>query len=147
MRALSESKRPLWKIAILVVTGYLFFFYFATRPARYGGLARGKPEIAKIQIKELEGALRLYSYDAGKYPSTQEGLLSLIHDPGASQRWRGPYLQRGEIPNDPWGRPYLYRCPGAHDDFDLFSYGADGAEGGNGEAADITNWKGIDTGK
>ncbi len=136
-RALSE--RALWKIGVFVVTGHLFFFFFAT-PVRYGGLSRGKPQIAKIQLKELEGALQLYSYDVGKYPSTQEGLLSLIRDLHTSKRWRGPYLQH-EIPIDPWGRPYIYRCPGAHGDFDLFSYGADGVPGGTGDGADITNWK------
>jgi general secretion pathway protein G len=55
--------------------------------------------------------------------------------------WRGPYLNKSELPKDPWGRPYVYRSPGQHGDYDLLSYGPDGVEGGEGENSDITSWK------
>ncbi len=140
MRGLTDYNRKLWKIGLLIVVVYVFFFSFATCPVRYGGLSKGKTQIAKIQIKELEGALQLYSYDVGKYPATEEGLDSLICSPGTSTRWRGPYLQHGHVPKDPWGRPYIYRCPGLHGAYDLYSCGADGIEGGSGEAVDVTSW-------
>jgi general secretion pathway protein G len=89
----------------------------------------------------LEGALQLFSFDVGRYPSTSEGLEAMIRNPGNMESWRGPYLAKAELPKDPWGKPYVYRCPGQHGDFDLFSYGPDGVEGGEGENADIANWK------
>ncbi len=141
MHGLPDYKRRIWKIGLCIVVGYVFFFIFATRPVPDGGLSRGKTQIAKIQIKELEGALQLYSYDVGKYPATEEGLDSLIRSPGTTNRWRGPYLQHEQVPKDPWGRPYIYRCPGMYGAYDLLSYGADGIEGGSGEAADVTNWE------
>ena len=103
---------------------------------------RGRTQIAIIQIKELEGGLKLFHYDTGRHPTTSEGLFALVRNPNTGARWLGPYLQRAEIPRDPWDRPYLYRCPGRHGDYDLFSYGADGVEGGDGVSADITSWEG-----
>ncbi len=100
-------------------------------------LQKGKPQIAKIHIKELEGALQLFRYDTGRYPTTTEGLDALVRNPGLAS-WRGPYLSKGELPKDPWGRPYVYRYPGQHGPYDLLSYGADGIEGGE---EDITNWE------
>lgn len=104
-------------------------------------LERDKTQIAMIQIKELEGALTLFHQDTGRYPTTSEGLSALVENPRTVTTWMGPYVQKARIPIDPWGRPYLYRCPGRHLDYDLFSYGADGMEGGNGKSADITNWE------
>jgi general secretion pathway protein G len=89
----------------------------------------------------LEGGLQLFHYDVGRYPTTSEGLSALVRNPNTSVRWLGPYLQRAHIPSDPWGRPYLFRCRGRHGVYDLFSYGADGVEGGSGESADITSWE------
>ncbi len=104
-------------------------------------LERGKTQIATIQIKELEGALSLFRHDAGRYPTTGEGLSALVQNPRTLANWFGPYSPRAAIPNDAWGRPYNYQCPGRHGSYDLISYGADGLEGGTGENADITNWE------
>ncbi len=104
-------------------------------------LSRGKRQIAMIQMKEIENALKLYHFDLGRFPTTGEGLAALIKNPGKSSRWLGPYLNKAMIPKDPWGRSYYYRCPGLHGDYDMFSLGADGIEGGSGDNADITSWE------
>ena len=98
-----------------------------------------KPEIAKLQVTEFEGALGLFRFDSGRYPTTQEGLQALIRDPG-SRGWSGPYLKKSEVVTDPWLKPYHYRSPGQHGDYDLWSDGGDGKPGGVGHAADITSW-------
>ena len=78
--------------------------------------------------------------DIGRYPTTAEGLDALIRNPSGLMTWKGPYLGKREIPKDPWGRFYVYRSPGQHGAYDLFSYGQDGVEGGEGEDEDVTNW-------
>lgn len=103
-------------------------------------LEKGTSQIAIIQIMELKGALQLFSWDTGRYPTTSEGLDALVHRPGNLESWMGPYLSKAEVPKDPWNRPYVYLCPGQHGAYDLFSYGRDGIEGGQGEDADITSW-------
>jgi general secretion pathway protein G len=120
-------------IVVLVILGLLAA---VVAPRVYDKLAKGKEQIAKIQIKELEGALQLFSFDMGRYPTTSEGLDSLVHNPGNVESWRGPYLAK-DLPKDPWGKPYIYRCPGQHGDFDIFSNGPDGVEGGE---DDVTSW-------
>ena len=100
---------------------------------------------AKLQIKNLETALKMYKMDNGNYPSTQQGLKALIEKPTTGKipthYRKGGYLEKKVVPKDPWGNPYIYLCPGVHGDFDIISYGADGEEGGEGVNADITNWE------
>jgi general secretion pathway protein G len=100
---------------------------------------------AKIEISNLEQALELYYLDNGMYPTTEQGLRSLIEKPDTGEipeGWReGGYLNKKKIPLDPWGNEYVYVSPGVHNqDFDLFSLGKNGEEGGEGYDADITNW-------
>ena len=122
-------------IVVLVILGLLAA---VVAPNIYNKLARGKDQIAKIQIKELEGALQLFSFDMGRYPNTGEGLDSLIRNPGNNDSWRGPYLAK-DLPRDPWGRSYVYHCPGNQErEYDLYSVGADGTDG---TADDICSWK------
>jgi general secretion pathway protein G len=78
----------------------------------------------------------------GRYPTTEEGLKALREKPSGVETWEGPYLPK-EIPVDPWKKPYVYRCPGEHGDYDLLSHGLDGAEGGEGDNQDIVSWKDI----
>jgi general secretion pathway protein G len=87
----------------------------------------------------LEKALDQYRLDTRRYPTTEQGLQALVAKPSNEASWNGPYLKKA-VPNDPWGRPYVYRNPGQKGDFDLVSYGRDGRPGGNGEDADITNY-------
>jgi general secretion pathway protein G len=93
---------------------------------------------AKIQIQSFESALDLFNLDAGRYPSTAEGLTALVRRTPGLAAWNGPYLRGGNVPNDPWNNPYVYRAPGEHGAYDIVSYGADGQEGGSGVAADIS---------
>ena len=100
---------------------------------------------AELDIKTLENALKLFKLDNAFYPSTEQGIGALVEQPSVgriSKNWReGGYLEKGVVPEDPWGNDYLYLSPGINNkDFDLFSYGADGEEGGEGEDADIINW-------
>ena len=136
-----RSEKGFSLIELIVVLVILGLLAAVVGPRVYDKLAKGKQQIAKIQIKEFEGALQLFSFDIGRYPSSSEGLDALVHNPGNLEAWKGPYLQKSELPKDPWGKPYVYRCPGQHGDFDLLSYGPDGVEGGEGENADIVSWQ------
>lgn len=94
---------------------------------------------AKADIQAIGGQLALYKLDNFSYPTTAEGLQALTANPGGKPNWRG-YLNK--MPEDPWGNAYQYLSPGQKNkDFDLWSYGSDGAEGGTGTAADIGNWE------
>ena len=110
----------------------------------------GRPEEArrlkaKMQIQQLEQALKLYYLDNAAYPTTEQGLIALVEKPTIEpipKRWReGGYLEKNRVPVDPWGNPYVYISPGIQStDFDLESYGADGEDGGEGKYADVENW-------
>lgn len=123
-------------IVVLVILGLLAT---VVGPSIMERLSRGKAEIAKIQIDQLEGALGLFRFDVGRYPSSAEGLNALIQNPGMDN-WSGPYLNKASLPKDPWGRDYQYRAPGQFGDYDLYSLGADGVEGGEGDNQDVTSW-------
>lgn len=98
----------------------------------------GKSEItaARAQMEALAKALDTYRLDTGHYPSAVQGLAALRERPAGEAKWNGPYLQK-DVPADPWGRPYVYRVPGRKGDYELVSYGRDGAPGGTGDNADI----------
>ena len=93
---------------------------------------------ARTDIANLEVALDACEVDTGRYPTTQEGLEALVEQPSNLETWRGPYIKRG-VPKDPWGKPYVYECPGQHNTtgYDLHSLGPDGQDGGD---DDIINW-------
>jgi general secretion pathway protein G len=96
---------------------------------------------AKANVAELESALERFNIHMDRYPTSDEGLRVLVESPtGDDKKWRGPYIK--QLRNDPWGNPYQYRAPGVHHTttFDLWSRGADGADGGEGDGADIGNW-------
>lgn len=99
---------------------------------------------AKVEIANIGQALELYYLDNGMYPTTEQGLSALIEEPDSGDvppNWKdGGYLAKKRMPVDPWGNPYIYVSPGIqNEDFDLYSLGKDGAEGGEGYNADITN--------
>ncbi|OGP26894.1 MAG: type II secretion system protein GspG [Deltaproteobacteria bacterium GWA2_57_13] len=101
---------------------------------------KAKLKATKAQIELLGTALDTLRLDAGRYPTTQEGLEALRTRPSGLDKWDGPYLKK-EVPLDPWGKPYIYRSPSEHGPYDLVSYGADGAPGGEADNADITSWE------
>jgi general secretion pathway protein G len=121
-------------IVVLVILGLLAA---VVAPKVYDKLAASKTQICRIQIKELEGALQMFAFDLGRYPTTAEGMDALVHNPGNLDAWQKPYLTK-EVPKDPWGKPYVYRFPGQHGDYDLLSFGPDGLEGTD---DDVTSWK------
>jgi general secretion pathway protein G len=90
-------------------------------------------------MQSFSSALDLLYLDTGRYPSSAEGLSVLVKPTSAMAGWNGPYLKGGNVPNDPWGKPYLYRSPTERAKYEIMSYGADGQEGGTGTAADITS--------
>lgn len=103
---------------------------------------KAKVRAARAQIELLGTALDTFRLDNGRYPSSQEGLAALRQRPFGVDRWDGPYLKK-DVPGDPWGRPYFYRSPGEGGrPYDLLSYGADGAPGGDGDSRDIASWEG-----
>ena len=127
-------------IELLVVMVIIAMFATIVGQRLFRNVEKARQTTAKAQISEFESILDAYRLDVGRYPTSDEGLQSLRARPGSVERWDGPYLKK-DVPLDPWQRPYVYRAPGQHGDYDLYSFGADGQEGGEGENTDVTNWK------
>jgi len=125
-------------LELLVVVTIIGLLAAYVGPKYFSQLGKSEQGVAKAQIEAFARALDTYRLDVGRYPSTEEGLNALLTRPANVTKWNGPYLQKA-VPLDPWGRPYLYRSPGANGDFDIISYGKDGQPGGTGDAADVSN--------
>jgi general secretion pathway protein G len=126
-------------VELLVVLVILGLLAALVGPQLFPKLGKGKQSAAKAQIELFGQALDQYRLDVGSYPTSQEGLAALVTNPGVD-KWEGPYLKKG-LPNDPWGRPYIYTCPGTHGEYDIVSYGRDGNPGGEGEDKDVVSWE------
>lgn len=126
-------------VELLVVMVIIGLLAALVGPRLFPQLGKGKQSAAKAQIELIGQALDQFRLDTGRYPATQEGLNALVTNPGI-EKWDGPYLKKG-LPNDPWSRPYQYLSPGSHGEYDLFSYGRDGVQGGTGEDKDVNNWE------
>ena len=124
-------------LVVLVILGLLSAFA-APQVLKYLGTA--KADAAKAQIQNIASVLDLYRLEVGSYPVEADGLMALIEAPGNSDRWRGPYVKNKAAIVDPWGQIYAYRMPGEYGEYDIYSLGADQAEGGDGEDQDITSW-------
>ena len=135
-----DKKDGITLIELLVVMVIIALFATLVGQRVFRNVEKARQTTAKAQIGEFESVLDAFRLDVGRYPTTEEGLQALRVRPGNIERWDGPYLRK-DVPLDPWQRPYVYHCPGPHGDFDLYSLGADGQDGGEGEAADVTNWK------
>ncbi len=125
-------------LVVLVILGLLAAVVAGPQIFKYLGTA--KSEAAKVQVQQISSALDLYRLEIGRYPTDEEGLTALVQAPSGLSKWNGPYLKKKEAIVDPWGRQFLYKVPGQHGDYDLYTLGADNAQGGNGEDQDITNW-------
>ncbi len=130
-------------MAVVVIIGLLGTL---VATAVFGQIEKARVTTARTQVKQIEAALDFYQMDNGRYPSTEQGLEALIRKPSIepiphSYRPEG-YLKGGAVPTDPWNQPYEYRSPGTFNEhsFDLWSFGKDGAPGGEGTNADIGNW-------
>lgn len=122
-------------LVVMVIIGLLVSI---VGPKYFNQLGKSEVKAAKAQINSLKKALDVYRLDTGHYPDAQIGLGALMTAPTIESKWHGPYLQK-EVPNDPWGYPYIYRIPGEKSEFDLISLGADGRPGGADDNADITD--------
>ena len=125
-------------VEMLVVITIIGLIMGLIGPRVLNYLSESKVKAAKIQLQSFGGALDLFYLDAGRFPSTAEGLTALVRPTPGVAGWNGPYLKGGNIPNDPWSHGYVYRSPGEHGPYEILSYGADGQEGGSGVAADIS---------
>lgn len=123
-------------LVVMVIIGLLAGY---VGPRFFSQIGKSEVKAARAQIDALEKALDQYRLDNGRYPTTEEGLKSLMERPASASKWSGPYLKKA-VPLDPWERPYIYKAPGEHGEYDLSSLGKDGQPGGTDEAADITNW-------
>jgi len=124
---------------ILVVVTIIGLLAALVGPRLWNRISGAKLSAAKAQIELFGTALDALRLDTGRYPTTEEGFKALREKPSGLETWQGPYLPK-EIPNDPWGKPYVYKCPGDHGDYDIISYGADFVEGGDGENQDVVSW-------
>lgn len=123
-------------LVVMVIIGLLAAY---VGPKYFSQIGKSEVKTAKAQIGGFEKALDQFRIDVGSYPSTEQGLAALVTRPSNLSRWDGPYLSKS-VPPDPWGRPYLYKSPGDHGEFDISSTGRDGRPGGDGVDADINNW-------
>ena len=128
-------------VELLVVLAILGLLIAIAAPRLIHHLSAARVQTAHIQIQQLGSILDIYKLDTGHYPSQQAGLQALVTAPAGATNWNGPYLKNKDSLTDPWGNPYQYKFPGSHGDYDLYSYGADGREGGDGESGDITSWQ------
>ena len=136
---LPRLRRAFTLIEMLVVILILSILAALIIPRLVSRTSDAKIAAAKSDIATLTSLLQQYRVDNDKYPTTEEGLQALRVQPADAPNWKGPYLTK-DVPMDPWGNPYVYQSPGpSGQDFEIMSYGSDGAPGGDGDAADITS--------
>lgn len=140
-----EKKRPapgsrgFTLLELLVVIAIIGLLAAYVGPRYFAQIGKSETTAAKAQIDALSKALDTYRLDTGRFPSTEQGLNALMVAPGSIAKWNGPYLGKA-VPPDPWGRAYVYQSPGTTGrEYDIVSYGKDGAPGGSGEDADLSN--------
>jgi len=128
-------------MVVIVILGILAMYVAPKIMSRPGEARQVK---ARLDIQNLENALKLYKLDNGIYPTTEQGLQALVEQPETGtvpKKWKsGGYLEKGKVPKDPWGNDFVYLSPGLKSDFDIISYGLDGVPGGEEENKDVNNW-------
>ncbi len=123
-------------LVVMVIIGLLVGY---VGPKYFAQIGKSEVKTTRSQIDALGKALDQYRLDTGHYPTTEQGLAALNAAPAGEAKWGGPYLQKN-LPDDPWGKPYQYKAPGEHGEYDLWSFGKDAQPGGSDESADIVNW-------
>ena len=123
-------------LVVMVIIGLLAGY---VGPKYFEQIGKSETKTARAQIDSLGKALDQYRIDVGQYPTTEQGLTALNKNPSNVAKWSGPYLAKS-IPNDPWGVFYQYKSPGEHGEYDLYSLGKDGQQGGTKESEDVVSW-------
>jgi general secretion pathway protein G len=141
LRSLATTASPGYTLVeILVVLTIISLLLGLVGPRVLNYLGESRVKTAKLQIESFGSALDLFYLDAGRYPTSSEGLDALTQRPANVSVWNGPYLKGGRVPNDPWGNAYQYRVSGERTPpYAIMSLGSDGREGGTGTAADVSN--------
>lgn len=124
-------------LVVLVILGLLGAI---AAPPVLRSLSKAKTDVARVQVQNLSSTVEMFRLDVGRFPSQEEGLKALVVRPAGAEGWNGPYVKKESQLLDPWGVAFTYKLPGDHGEFDLFSLGADRAQGGAGENQDVTNW-------
>lgn len=127
-------------IELLVVMVIIGLLAAIVVPTFMGKERQARSQAARAQIEQLGTALDMFRLDIGRYPTTDEGLDALRRKPSNADKWDGPYLKK-EVPLDPWSKPYIYKSPGEHAGYDLYTFGADGVPGGDSDNRDIVSWE------
>ena len=140
MNRRSSAERGFTLLELLVVLAILGLLAAIVGPQVIRYLGSSKSQTARVQSKNVVAAMHLFKLDIGRYPTTQEGLGSLVKAPASAPEWNGPYLPDETAITDPWGKPYLMRQPGEHGEVDVYSLGSDSVAGGTGEARDVGSW-------
>ena len=145
LKKLSHENQGFTLIELMVVIIILGVLAMWVAPKIMDRPGEARQMKVRLDIQNLETALKLYKLDNGSYPSTEQGLQALVEMPESGtipKKWKkGGYLEKGKVPNDPWGNDFVYLSPGLKGDFDIISYGADGVPGGEDENKDINNWE------
>lgn len=123
-------------LVVMIIIGLLAGY---VAPRYFSQVGKSEVKAARAQIDAFEKALETYRLDVGHYPTNDQGLDALVKQPAGLAKWQGPYLKKA-VPLDPWSKPYVYKSPGEHGEYDIVSYGRDGKPGGEAVDADITNW-------
>jgi len=127
-------------LELMVVLLILAMLASIAAPQVIKHLRKAKQDTARVQVDALAASLDFFQLDLGRYPTQKEGLEALVERPAKEPKWDGPYIKKEASLVDPWGEPYLYGVPGRRGEYDLYTFGANKKEGGEGESRDVGNW-------